>query len=70
MVLPRRSDPAGHGWRDVGMAGHAVMAHGAWDGHAIHVAIVQAVRGQFVDVLRRALKETRARLRGLHRIVT
>ncbi len=51
----------------LGIRGHVVMAHGASDRRAIHAAIVQvvqAVRGDFVDVLRRALEETRARLRG------
>jgi phosphate acyltransferase len=51
----------------LGIRGHVVMAHGASDRHAIHAAIaqaVQAVRGEFVETLRRALEETRARLGG------
>ncbi len=51
----------------LGVRGAVVMAHGASDRHAIHAAIgqaVQAVRGRFVDTLRAALAETRARLGG------
>jgi len=51
----------------LGIRGHVVMAHGASDRRAIQAAIVQAVqavRGQFVETLRRALEETRARLGG------
>ncbi len=50
----------------LGVRGHVVMAHGASDRHAIAAAIgqaVQAVRGRFVETLRAALAETRARLR-------
>jgi phosphate acyltransferase len=51
----------------LGIRGHVVMAHGASDRRAIQAAIaqaVQAVQGRFVDMLRRALEETRARLGG------
>lgn len=51
----------------LGVRGHIVMAHGASDRRAIEAAIaqaVQAVRGRFVETLRRALEETRARLAG------
>ncbi len=51
----------------LGVRGHIVMAHGASDRRAIQAAIaqaVQAVRGRFVEMLRRALEETRARLGG------
>ncbi len=51
----------------LGVRGAVVMAHGASDRHAIHAAIsqaVRAVRGRFVDTLRQALAETRARLGG------
>ena len=51
----------------LGIRGHVVMAHGASDRHAIRAAIAQAVhavRGGFVETLRRALEETRARLGG------
>jgi glycerol-3-phosphate acyltransferase PlsX len=51
----------------LGIRGHVVMAHGASDRHAIQAAIAQAVhavRGEFVETLRRALEETRARLGG------
>ena len=51
----------------LGIRGHVVMAHGASDRRAIEAAVGQAVlavRGNFVDVLRQALEETRARLRG------
>jgi glycerol-3-phosphate acyltransferase PlsX len=51
----------------LGIRGHVVMAHGGSDRGAIQAAIaqaVQAVRGQFVDMLQRALQETRARLGG------
>lgn len=51
----------------LGIRGHVVMAHGASDRHGIQAAIrqaVQAVRGNFVEMLRRALEETRARLGG------
>jgi phosphate acyltransferase len=51
----------------LGIRGHIVMAHGASDRRAIQAAIAQAaqaVRGQFVGMLERALKETRARLAG------
>ena len=49
----------------LGVRGAVVMAHGASDRRAIHAAIgqaVQAVRGRFVETLRAALAETRARL--------
>lgn len=49
----------------LGVRGNVVMAHGASDRHAIQAAIgqaVQAVRVRFVDTLRSALAETRARL--------
>jgi glycerol-3-phosphate acyltransferase PlsX len=49
----------------LGVRGNVVMAHGASDRHAIQAAIgqaVQAVRVRFVDTLRTALAETRARL--------
>ncbi len=49
----------------LGVRGNVVMAHGASDRHAITAAIsqaVQAVRGRFVETLRTALAETRARL--------
>lgn len=52
----------------LGVRAPVVMAHGASDRHAIHAAIgqaVQAVRGRFVDTLRVALAETRARLGAL-----
>lgn len=51
----------------LGIRGHVVMAHGASDRRAIEAAIdqaVQAVRGDFVNVLRQALDQTRARLGG------
>jgi len=51
----------------LGVRGAVVMAHGASDRHAIHAAIgqaVRAVRGRFVETLRQALAETRARLGG------
>lgn len=51
----------------LGVRGNVVMAHGASDRRAIHAAIgqaVQAVRARFVDTLRTALAETRARLSG------
>ena len=51
----------------LGVRGHIVMAHGASDRRAIHAAIaqaVQAVRGRFVEMLQRALEETRARVGG------
>jgi phosphate acyltransferase len=51
----------------LGIRGHVVMAHGASDRLAIMAAIAQAVRavrGNFVETLRRALEETRARLGG------
>ncbi len=49
----------------LGVRGNVVMAHGASNRHAIKAAIaqaVQAVRGRFVETLRSALAETRARL--------
>ncbi len=49
----------------LGVRGNVVMAHGASDRHAIKAAIgqaVQAVRGRFVETLRAALADTRARL--------
>ncbi|SRR5579884_42549 len=49
----------------LGVRGHVVMAHGASDRHAIAAAVgqaVQAVRGRFVETLRAALADTRARL--------
>jgi phosphate acyltransferase len=51
----------------LGVRGAVVMAHGASDRQAIYAAIsqaVQAVRGRFVETLRQALAETRARLGG------
>lgn len=51
----------------LGVRGNVVMAHGASDRGAIQAAIVQgvqAVRGRFVEVLQRALEDTRARLSG------
>ena len=51
----------------LGVRGNVVMAHGASDRHAIQAAIgqaVQAVRMRFVETLRAALAETRARLGG------
>jgi phosphate acyltransferase len=49
----------------LGVRGPVVMAHGASDRRAIHAAIaqaVQAVRGRFVEMLQRALEETRVRV--------
>jgi glycerol-3-phosphate acyltransferase PlsX len=49
----------------LGVRGNVVMAHGASDRRAIQAAIgqaVQAVRVRFVEKLRTALAETRARL--------
>ncbi len=49
----------------LGVRGNVVMAHGASDRRAITAAIgqaVQAVRGRFVETLRAALADTRARL--------
>lgn len=49
----------------LGIRGNVVMAHGASDRRAIRAAIgqaLQAVRGGFVERLRRALEETRERL--------
>jgi phosphate acyltransferase len=49
----------------LGVRGNVVMAHGASDRHAIQAAIgqaVQAVRVRFVETLKTALAETRARL--------
>ncbi len=51
----------------LGVRGNVVMAHGASDRHAIQAAIgqaVQAVRVGFVETLRAALADTRARLGG------
>ena len=51
----------------LGVRGNVVMAHGASDRRAIQAAIdqaAQAVRVRFVDTLRAALAETRARLGG------
>jgi len=49
----------------LGVRGNVVMAHGASDRHAVQAAIgqaVQATRMRFVEKLRTALAETRARL--------
>jgi phosphate acyltransferase len=49
----------------LGVRGNVVMAHGASDRHAIQAAIgqaVQAVRVRFVETLKAALADTRARL--------
>ncbi len=49
----------------LGVRGHVIIAHGSSDRRAIRAAIgqaVQAVRGRFVEKLRTALAETRARL--------
>ncbi|HEV2282363.1 MAG TPA: hypothetical protein VGX75_08235 [bacterium] len=51
----------------LGVRGNVVMAHGASDRHAIQAAVgqaAQAVRVRFVETLRTALAETRARLGG------
>jgi glycerol-3-phosphate acyltransferase PlsX len=49
----------------LGVRGNVVMAHGASDRHAVQAAIgqaAQAARVRFVDTLKTALAETRARL--------
>jgi len=56
----------------LGVRGSVVMAHGASDRYAIQAAIgqaVQAVRVRFVETLRRALAETRARLTNTSPVV-
>jgi phosphate acyltransferase len=57
----------------LGVRGNVVMAHGASDRHAIQAAVgqaVQAVRVRFVETLRTALAETRARLTAAGDVAT